>query len=110
MKIFLDTANTDEIRRMNDLGVIDGVTTNPTLIAREKKKFRDVVKEITQISDFPISVEAISTDAEHMIREAREISSIAPSIVVKIPMIKEGLKAVKVLSKEGIKTNVTPER
>ncbi len=107
MKIFLDTANIDEIRRMNDLGIIDGVTTNPTLIAREKRKFRDVVNEIIQISDFPISVEAVSTDAEHMIREAREISSIASNIVVKIPMIEEGLKSVKALSKEGIKTNVT---
>jgi transaldolase len=107
MKIFLDTANIDEIRRMNDLGIIDGVTTNPTLIAREKRKFRDVVNEIIQISDFPISVEAVSTDAELMIREAREISSFAHNIVVKIPMIEEGLKSVKVLSKEGIKTNVT---
>jgi len=107
MKIFLDTANIDEIRRMNDLGIIDGVTTNPTLIAREKRKFKDVVDEITHISDFPISVEAVSTEAEPMIKEAREISSIAPNIVVKIPMIEEGLKAVKVLSKEGIRTNVT---
>ena len=107
MKIFLDTANIDEIRRMNDLGIIDGVTTNPTLIAREKRKFRDVINEIIQISDFPISVEAVSTDAELMIREAREISSFAHNIVVKIPMIEEGLKSVKVLSKEGIKTNVT---
>jgi len=107
MKIFIDTANVDEIRRMNELGIIDGVTTNPTLIAREKRKFKDVVAEIVQIADFPISIEAVSTEAEAMVKEAREIAGIAPNIVVKIPMIEEGLKATKILSREGVKTNVT---
>lgn len=107
MKIFLDTANVDEIKRMNDLGIIDGVTTNPTLIAQEKRKFKDVVADITQIADFPISVEAVNTEADAIVKEASEISSIAPNIVVKIPMIQEGLKATKILSKAGIKTNVT---
>jgi transaldolase len=107
MKIFIDTANVDEIRRMNDLGIIDGVTTNPTLMAREKRKFKDLVTEITRIADFPISVEVVSTEAEAMIKEAREVASIASNIVVKIPMIEEGLKATKILGQEGIKTNVT---
>jgi transaldolase len=107
MKIFIDTANVDEIRRMNDLGIIDGVTTNPTLIAQEKRKFKDVVAEITQIAGFPISVEAVNTEAEAIVKEARDIASIAPNIVVKIPMIEQGLKATKILSREGIKTNVT---
>ncbi len=107
MKIFIDTANVDEIRRMNDLGIIDGVTTNPTLIAQEKREFKDLVAEITRIADFPISVEVLSTEAEAMIKEACEIASIAPNIVVKIPMIEEGLKATKILGQEGIKTNVT---
>jgi transaldolase len=107
MKIFIDTANVDEIRRMNDLGIIDGVTTNPTLMAREKRKFKDLVTEIVQIADFPISIEAVSTEAEAIVKEARELANIAPHIVVKIPIIEEGLKAVKILSREGVKTNVT---
>ncbi|MCJ7610059.1 fructose-6-phosphate aldolase [Candidatus Bathyarchaeota archaeon] len=107
MKIFIDTANVEEIRRMNDLGIIDGVTTNPSLIAREKKKFKDLVTEITGIADFPISVEAVSTQADAMIKEAKEIASIAPNVVVKIPMIEEGLKATKILARDGVKTNVT---
>jgi transaldolase len=107
MKIFIDTANVDEIRRMNDLGIIDGVTTNPTLIAQEKRKYKDVIAEITQIAGFPISVEAVNTEAEAIVKEARDIASIAPNIVVKIPMIEQGLKATKILSREGIKTNVT---
>jgi len=107
MKIFIDTANVEEIRRMNDLGIIDGVTTNPSLIAREKKKFKDLVTEITGIADFPISIEAVSTQADAMVREAKEIASIAPNVVVKIPMIEEGLKATKILARDGIKTNVT---
>ena len=107
MKIFIDTANVEEIRRMNDLGIIDGVTTNPSLIAREKKKFKDLVTEITGIADFPISIEAVSTQADAMVREAKEIASIAPNVVVKIPMIEEGLKATKILARNGIKTNVT---
>ncbi len=107
MKIFIDTANVDEIRRMNDLGIIDGVTTNPTLIAQEKRKFKDLVAEITQIAGFPISIEVVSVEAEAMIKEACEIAKIAPNIVIKIPMIEEGLKATKILSQKGIKTNVT---
>ncbi len=107
MKIFIDTANVEEIRKANDLGIVDGVTTNPSLLAREKRKFGDLVREIAKIADFPVSIEAVSMEAEAMINEARQIASISPNIVVKIPMTENGLKAVKVLSKEGIKTNVT---
>ena len=109
MKFFVDTADVDEIRKANDMGVICGVTTNPSLIAKSGRKFEDVIKEITSIVDGPISgeVKATTTDAEGMIKEGREIAAIHPNMVVKIPMTVEGLKAVKVLSKEGIKTNVT---
>ncbi len=109
MKIFIDTANVDDIRRANDLGVICGVTTNPSLIAKEGRDFGEVIREITSIVDGPISgeVKATTTDAEGMIKEGREIAAIHPNMVVKIPMTAEGLKAVKVLSGEGIKTNVT---
>lgn len=109
MKFFLDTANTDDIRRANDMGVICGVTTNPSLIAKEGRDFNEVIKEITEIVDGPISgeVKATTTDAEGMIKEGREIAAIHPNMVVKIPMTEEGLKAVKVLSREGIKCNVT---
>ena len=109
MKFFLDTANVDEIRKANDMGVICGVTTNPSLIAKEGRDFTQVVAEIASIVDGPISgeVKATTTDAEGMIKEGREIAAIHPNMVVKIPMTAEGLKAVKVLSAEGIKTNVT---
>ncbi len=107
MKLFVDTANTDEIRKANDLGVICGVTTNPSLIAKEGRVFKKVVKEITSIVDGPISAEVISLDAENMIKEALELSGIHKNIVIKIPMTAEGLKAVSVLSKKGIRTNVT---
>lgn len=107
MKLFVDTANTDEIRKANDLGVICGVTTNPSLIAKEGRVFKEVVKEITSIVDGPISAEVISLDAENMIKEALELSGIHKNIVIKIPMTAEGLKAVSVLSKKGIHTNVT---
>lgn len=107
MKLFIDTANVDEIREANDLGVICGVTTNPTLIAREGRDFKEVVREIASIVDGPISAEVISSDHEGMIREARELAAIHPNIVIKIPMTLEGLKAVKVLSGENIRTNVT---
>ncbi len=109
MKFFIDTANVDEIRKANDMGVICGVTTNPSLIAKEGRDFNEVIKEITSIVDGPISgeVKATTTDAEGMIAEGREIAKIHPNMVVKIPMTAEGLKAVKVLSSEGIKTNVT---
>ena len=109
MKFFIDTANVEDIKKANDMGVICGVTTNPSLIAKEGKNFNDVIKEITSIVDGPISgeVKATTIKAEDMIVEAREIAEIHKNMVVKIPMTVEGLKAVKILSKEGIKTNVT---
>lgn len=109
MKFFIDTANVDEIREANDMGIICGVTTNPSLIAKEGRDFNEVIKEITEIVDGPISgeVKATTEKAEDMIAEGREIAKIHPNMVVKIPMTAEGLKAVKVLSAEGIKTNVT---
>ncbi|MBU5451064.1 fructose-6-phosphate aldolase [Acetivibrio sp. MSJd-27] len=107
MKLFIDTANVDDIRAANDLGVICGVTTNPSLIAKEGKVFADVVKEITQIVDGPVSAEVISLEAPKMVEEARELVKIHKNIVIKIPMCLEGLKAVKILASEGIRTNVT---
>ena len=109
MKFFVDTANVADIKKANDLGVICGVTTNPSLIAKEGRDFTEVIKEITSIVDGPISgeVKATTTDAEGMIKEGREIAAIHPNMIVKIPMTTEGLKAVKVLTAEGIKTNVT---
>uniref|UniRef100_UPI0006D245C6 fructose-6-phosphate aldolase n=1 Tax=Clostridium sp. NkU-1 TaxID=1095009 RepID=UPI0006D245C6 len=109
MRFFLDTANVTDIRKANDMGVICGVTTNPSLIAKEGRDFHEVIKEITGIVDGPVSgeVKATTTDAEGMIKEGREIAAIHPNMVVKIPMTVEGLKATKVLSSEGIKTNVT---
>lgn len=109
MKFFVDTANVEDIRKANDMGVICGVTTNPSLIAKEGRDFNEVIKEITSIVDGPISgeVKATTVDAEGMIAEGREIAKIHKNMVVKIPMTVEGLKAVKVLSAEGIKTNVT---
>ena len=109
MKFFVDTANVEDIKKANDMGVICGVTTNPSLIAKEGRDFTEVIKEITSIVDGPISgeVKATTVDAEGMIKEGREIAAIHPNMVVKIPMTVEGLKAVKVLSSEGIKTNVT---
>ncbi len=109
MKFFIDTANVDEIREANEMGIICGVTTNPSLIAKEGRDFNQVIKEIASIVDGPISgeVKATTTDAAGMIKEGREIAAIHPNMVVKIPMTAEGLKAVKVLSAEGIKTNVT---
>ncbi len=109
MKFFIDTAKVEDIRKANDMGVICGVTTNPSLIAKEGRDFNEVIREITTIVDGPISgeVKATTVDAEGMIKEGREIAAIHPNMVVKIPMTVEGLKAVKVLSAEGIKTNVT---
>lgn len=107
MKFFIDTANVDEIRKAGKLGIISGVTTNPSLIAKEGRDFKEVVKEITSIVDGPISAEVISYDAENMIKEARELSKIHKNIVVKIPMTSDGLEAVSELSKENIRTNVT---
>ena len=109
MKLFIDTANIEEIKKANDMGVICGVTTNPSLIAKEGRDFKQVIAEIASIVDGPISgeVKATTVDAEGLIAEGREIAKIHPNMVVKIPMTIEGLKAVKVLTAEGIKTNVT---
>lgn len=109
MRFFIDTANVDDIKKANDMGVICGVTTNPSLIAKEGRKFEEVIAEIASIVDGPISgeVKATTMDAEGMIREGREIAKIHSNMVVKIPMTVEGLKACKVLSSEGIKTNIT---
>jgi transaldolase len=103
----LDTANVEEIKEALTWGVISGVTTNPSLVAKEKREFRVLVKEICDMVPGPVSAEVISLDSKEMIVEARELAKIAPNVVVKIPMCIEGLKAVKVLSKEGVKTNVT---
>lgn len=107
MKLFIDTANVGEIREANDMGIVCGVTTNPSLIAKEGRNFQEVVREITEIVDGPISAEVISLESEGMIREALELAKIHDNIVIKIPMTTEGLKAVKVLHDEGIDTNVT---
>lgn len=107
MEIFIDTANIKEIKEAASLGLIDGVTTNPTLISRENRKASELLKEICSLVDGPVSAEVISLDTEGMLQEARILSKIAKNIVVKVPLVKEGLKAVKVLSGEGIKTNVT---
>jgi len=107
MKFFIDTADVNEIREANALGVLDGVTTNPTLVAKSGRNFIEVLKEITEIVDGPISAEVVSLDHEGMIREAVELAAIHPNIVVKVPMTPEGLKAVKALHGKGIKTNVT---
>ena len=107
MKIFLDTANIEDIKEINSLGVIHGITTNPSLIAKEKRDLKETLKEIASIVDGPISGEVISLDYENMIKEAEELASIHKNIVVKIPMTYDGLKAVSYLSKKGIRTNVT---
>lgn len=107
MKFFLDTANVEEIKRINALGLVDGVTTNPTIIAKEGRDFEEVIKEICSIVSGPVSAEVIGLTSEEMVSEARVISKWADNVVVKIPMTEEGLKAVHILSQEGIKTNVT---
>lgn len=107
MKFFLDTANIDEIREASSWGAIDGVTTNPSLVSKEGKDFREILGEITEIVDGPISAETVTLKHEEIIEESRELAKIHKNIVVKIPLIKEGLKAVRVVSKEGIKVNVT---
>jgi transaldolase len=107
MKIFIDTASTKEIREAMSLGVIDGATTNPSLMAKESRPSKEVLKEICSILPGPVSAEVISLECEGMLSEARELAKIAKNIVVKIPLTREGLKAVKALSGEGIKTNVT---
>ncbi len=107
MKFFIDTANVDEIREANNMGMVDGVTTNPTLISREGRDFKEIITEICEIVDGPISAEVISLETEGMIKEARELAKVHKNIVIKIPMTIDGMKAVRVLSGEGIKTNVT---
>ncbi len=107
MKFFIDTASLKEIKTAQEYGLIDGVTTNPTLISKEGRPFRELVEEICSMVDGPVSVEAVSTSAEELIEEAKELSGIHKNVVVKIPMTLEGLKAVRILSKEGVKTNVT---
>jgi transaldolase len=107
MKIFIDTANLDQIKEANSWGILDGVTTNPSLVAKEGCEFEKRVKDICEIVDGPISAEAVSMDSEGMIKEARRLSKMHKNVIVKIPMTAEGLKAVKVLSKDGVKTNVT---
>jgi len=107
MKIFLDTANIEEIKKINEYGILDGVTTNPSLLAKEGDDPEKIIKKICEIVDGPVSVEVISTTAEEMVKEAKEIAKIDKKIVVKIPMTPDGLKAVKTLSENGIKTNMT---
>ncbi len=107
MKLFIDTANIDDIREANLLGLIDGVTTNPTLVSKEGKDFMSIIKEICQIVDGPISVEAVSTESEGMLGEAREFAKIHPNVVVKLPMTRDGLMATKQLATEGIRVNMT---
>lgn len=107
MKFFIDTANIEEIRDANSMGMVDGVTTNPSLIAKEEGEFTDIIREICQIVDGPVSAEVISLDYDGMVREARDLAKIHKNIVVKIPMTIDGLKAVRTLSEEDIKTNVT---
>lgn len=107
MKLFIDTANVDDIRRANDMGIICGVTTNPSLIAKEGRDFKQVVKEITEIVDGPVSAEVISLEADKMVEEALPLAAIHKNIVIKLPMCEEGLKACKQLTAKGIKTNVT---
>lgn len=107
MKLFIDTANIEEIKEAVSLGLIDGVTTNPTLISKENRPANDLLREISSLVTGPVSAEVISLETEKMVLEARQLTSIARNIVIKIPLVKEGLKAVKILSAEGIKTNVT---
>ena len=107
MKFFIDTANLNEIREAASLGLLDGVTTNPSLVSREGMNFRELLNEIIKIVDGPISAEVVSTDYEGILKEAHELAAIHKNIVVKVPLIREGIKAVKSLSDEGIKTNVT---
>lgn len=107
MKFFIDTANVEEIKKAHSWGMVDGVTTNPSLIAKSGRNFGEVIQEIVKIVDGPISAEVISLDSEGMVKEARDLSRIHKNIVIKIPMTTEGLKATKILAKEGIKTNVT---
>ena len=107
MKFFIDTANIDEIKEANSMGMVDGVTTNPSLIAKENRDFEEIIKDICSIVDGPISAEVISLEADGMVEEARSLASIHKNIVIKVPMTIDGIKATRTLSDEGIKTNVT---
>jgi len=107
MKFFIDTANIDEIKKAHALGMVDGVTTNPSLIAKENRPFKELLREICELVDGPVNGEVVSLDAEGMVEEGRKLAAFHPSIVVKIPMTTEGLKAVKILNSENIRTNVT---
>jgi transaldolase len=107
MKFFIDTANIEEIKKASELGMVDGVTTNPSLVAREGREFKGLIKEICDLVEGPVSAEVVSVDAEGMVRESKELAEIADNIVIKVPLIEEGLKATKILAGEGIKTNVT---
>jgi transaldolase len=107
MKIFLDTANVQELREAAAMGLLDGVTTNPSLIAKEKRPFRDLIDEICRIVDGVVNLEVVATDADGMVREGRELAKIAPNVVVKLPTTAEGLKALRMLAREGHKTNLT---
>lgn len=107
MKLFLDTANVQELREAAALGLLDGVTTNPSLIAREKRPFRELVEEICRLVDGPVSLEVVATDADGMVQQGRELAKIAPNVVVKLPTTAEGLRALRRLGPEGIRTNLT---
>ena len=107
MKFFVDTANVDEIKQAKEMGMADGVTTNPTLVAREKKPFHFLIEEICHIVEGPVSAEVISQEAQGMVKEAEDLAKIAPNIAIKIPMTVEGLKATKILSEKGIRVNMT---
>ena len=107
MKIFLDTANVSEIREGVSIGIVDGVTTNPSLIAKEKRPFRDLVEEICRIVDGPVSLEVVATGTDGMVQQGRELAKIAPNVVVKLPTTVEGLKALRILRGEGLRTNLT---
>jgi len=107
MKFFIDTANVEEIKRAKELGMVDGVTTNPSLVAKEGREFKGLIRDIADIVDGPVSAEVVSLDAEGMVREAKDLAGIADNMVIKIPLVEEGLKAVRSLAKEGIRTNVT---
>ena len=107
MKFFIDTANVEEIKRAKELGMVDGVTTNPSLVAKEGREFKELIRDIADIVDGPVSAEVVSLDAEGMVREAKDLAGMADNMVIKIPLVEEGLKAVRSLAQEGIKTNVT---
>ena len=107
MKLFIDTANIDEIREINSWGVLEGVTTNPSLIAKENRNFKQTVQEIAELVDGPISAEVVSLKSDEMVAEAQDLVKIHPNIVIKVPMTEEGLKATKMFAEKGVRTNVT---